>query len=72
MGGDPALSDDTDPRRADYGSIDIISDDETVIAKGSLDPVYESKAKVLNRAVRWQPFHSQLAMAMAMANAVQY
>ncbi|KAM3507909.1 hypothetical protein NHJ13051_000623 [Beauveria bassiana] len=53
MGGDQTLSDDSvvDHRQADYGSIDL-SDDDTVISKGSLDPVYEAKAKILNRAIQ--------------------
>jgi hypothetical protein len=28
------------------------ADDEAIIPKGALDPVYEAKARVLNRAVR--------------------
>lgn len=52
MGGEPNLSDQSDGERrhSDYGSIDA-GDDDTVISKGSLDPVYEAKAKILNRAV---------------------
>lgn len=46
------LSDESvaDRRQAEYGSIDI-SDVDTVISKGALDPVYEKKAVLLNRAV---------------------
>lgn len=33
-------------------SIDTGSDDTTIIPKGALDPVYEAKARVLNKAVR--------------------
>ncbi|KAM3515502.1 hypothetical protein MY11210_000875 [Beauveria gryllotalpidicola] len=54
MGGDQTLSDDSfvdRSRQADYGSIDL-SDDDTVISKGSLDPVYEAKAKILNHAIQ--------------------
>lgn len=29
------------------------ADDEAIYPKGTLDPVYEAKAKVLNRAVSW-------------------
>ncbi|KAJ4158567.1 uncharacterized protein LMH87_009086 [Akanthomyces muscarius] len=54
MGGEPNLSDESlgERRHSDYGSINISDDDDTVISKGSLDPVYEAKAKVLNRAVQ--------------------
>lgn len=66
MGGEQNLSDDsvTEPRHADYGSIDI-SDDDTVISKGSLDPVYEAKAKILNRAVSGSPSASPPARPSA-------
>lgn len=52
MGGEQDLSESAseERRHADYGSIEM-SDDDTVISKGALDPVYEAKAKVLNRAV---------------------
>lgn len=32
-------------------SIDLSDDDGVIIPKGSLDPVYEAKAKVVNKAV---------------------
>lgn len=38
-------------REPDHSSIDTGSDDAVIIPKGSLDPVYESKAQVLNKAV---------------------
>ncbi len=59
MGGEPNLSDESlgERRHSDYGSINISDDDDTVISKGSLDPVYEAKAKVLNRAVRRSPLN---------------
>jgi hypothetical protein len=34
-----------------YGTITGV-DDEAIIPKGALDPVYEAKARVLNHAVR--------------------
>lgn len=41
----------TSPRR-DHSYSSSIDDDDTIIPKGALDPVYEAKARVLNRAVR--------------------
>lgn len=33
-------------------SIDLSDDDAAIVPKGTLDPVYEAKARLLNRAVR--------------------
>jgi hypothetical protein len=33
------------------GSIDLSDDDVAIVPKGTLDPVYEAKARLLNRAV---------------------
>ncbi|EQL01772.1 membrane transporter [Ophiocordyceps sinensis CO18] len=41
----------TSPRR-DHSYSSSIDDDDTIIPKGALDPVYEAKARVLNRAIR--------------------
>lgn len=50
--GEQNLSDESvaEARQAVYGSVDL-SDDDVVISKGALDPVYEAKARILNRAV---------------------
>lgn len=52
--GEQNLSDESvsvaEARQAVYGSVDL-SDDDAVISKGALDPVYEAKARILNRAV---------------------
>lgn len=40
-----------DNARRDTDSLADTTDDEAIIPKGALDPVYEAKARVLNRAV---------------------
>lgn len=47
------LEDESEATWRNFGEIRSVdlSDDDTVISKGSLDPVYEAKARVLNRAV---------------------
>lgn len=50
---DTAQKVDSHSGAAHDGSIDIHGiDDAAIIPKGALDPVYEAKARVLNRAVR--------------------
>ena len=44
--------DDSPLRDPDLSSVANASDDEAILPAGTLDPVYEAKAKVLNRAVR--------------------
>lgn len=39
------------PKYGDQSSIEFSDDDGVIIPKGSLDPVYEAKAKVVNKAV---------------------
>ena len=39
------------PYSGDEASLGYASDDTSIIPKGALDPVYESKARLLNRAV---------------------
>ena len=34
-----------------YNTMDLSDDDDAIIPKGALDPVYEAKARILNRAV---------------------
>ncbi|KAK4116191.1 MFS general substrate transporter [Canariomyces notabilis] len=38
--------------RPDDEAVSIVSDDNAIILKGQLDPVYEEKARVLNRAIQ--------------------
>lgn len=49
------------PRLEDGAETDLgsITNDESTIPGGELDPVYEKKAKVLNRAVRHLNPHLQ-------------
>lgn len=47
-----ALKSDSPTRDPEYGSITAGATDEAILPAGTLDPVYEAKAKVLNRAVR--------------------
>lgn len=52
--GKPGFEDESLATGGNFGelrSVGELSDDDTVISKGSLDPVYEAKARVLNRAV---------------------
>jgi hypothetical protein len=44
--------------RPDDEAVSIVSDDNAIILKGQLDPVYEEKARVLNRAVSNNPSKS--------------
>jgi hypothetical protein len=37
--------------RDEYNSSIDLSDEDSIVPKGSLDPVYEAKARLLNRAV---------------------
>lgn len=39
------------PRDEDSGSFALSDDDLAIVPKGTLDPVYEAKARLLNRAV---------------------
>ncbi|QUC16009.1 uncharacterized protein UV8b_00250 [Ustilaginoidea virens] len=47
-----------------YNTMDLSDDDDAIIPKGALDPVYEAKARILNRAIcdigmgwyQWQLF----------------
>ncbi len=40
----------------DASSVEFSDDDTVILPKGSLDPVYEAKARVLNRAVSFATF----------------
>lgn len=45
-------ADERSPPRDEYNSsIDLSEDELSIVPKGTLDPVYESKARLLNRAV---------------------
>lgn len=41
--------------RADDGATSITSGDNSILPRGQMDPIYEEKARVLNRAVRSFP-----------------
>lgn len=52
MGYGATDSDDRSHSPDEYNSsIDLSDDDVAIIPKGALDPVYEAKARLLNRAV---------------------
>lgn len=42
------------PQAAD-DAVSISQEDDAIIPKGQIDPVYEAKARVLNHAVRSDP-----------------
>lgn len=56
---------------ADEASLGYASDDTTIIPKGALDPVYESKARVINRAVSRRTLR-QLVMSHLRATGGSY
>lgn len=49
MGNEDELSD--TPQTRYVSDVELSDDDGVIIPKGALDPVYEAKARVLNRAV---------------------
>jgi len=53
VGKSTAINDETNPK-AEVGSLSGINE-VAAIPKGTIDPVYEAKARVLNHAVSFQP-----------------
>lgn len=44
--------------KSEHKATNDASDDEAIIPKGQIDPVFEAKARVLNRAVRFSSLHT--------------